>query len=47
MNVMDYYYWIIKILWGIITEVDVKRVFANPQGDMLNDENWWVRTQVM
>ena len=47
MNVMDYYYWIIKILGGIRTEVVVKRVVADPQGEMKNDKSCWVRTQVM
>ena len=47
INVMDYYYWIIKILRGIRIEVVVKRVFVDPQGEMTNDKNYWVRTQVM
>ena len=47
MNVMDYFYLIIKILRGIGTEVAVKRVFVDPQGKMTNVESCWVRTQVM
>ena len=46
MNVMDYYYWIIKILRGIIKVVD-KRVFVHPQGEMTNGKRCWVRNQVM
>ena len=38
MNVMDYYYLINKILRLIITELVVKRVFVDPQGEMTNDE---------
>ena len=44
---MDYYYWISKILRGIGTEVVVKWVFVEPQGEMTNGESCWVRTQVM
>ena len=45
MNVMDYYYyyWIIKILRGNRTEVAIEIVFADPQGEITNDESCWVR----
>ena len=32
---------------GIITEVVVERVFANPQGENTSGESYWVRNQVM
>ena len=32
---------------GIQTEVDVERVFADPQGKNTSGESYWVRTQVM
>ena len=32
-NVMDYFYLIIKRMRGIRIEVDVERVFADPQGE--------------
>ena len=45
---MDYYYYgIIKRLKENIAEVDVKRVFVDPQGEKKNGESCWVRTQVM
>ena len=44
---MDYFYLIIKILRGIRTEVVVKRVFADPQGENTSGERYWVRTQVV
>ena len=47
MIVMDYYYWIIKILRGIRNEVVVKRLFADPQGEMTNGKSCRVRNQVM
>ena len=37
---MDYFYLIIKILRGIRTEVVVKRVFADPQGENTSGEIW-------
>ena len=39
MNVMDYFYLIIKTLRRIRTEVAVKRVFVDPRGEMTNGEN--------
>ena len=39
MNAMDYFYLIIKILRGTRTEVAVKRVFADPQGEKTNGES--------
>ena len=34
MNVMDYFYLIIKTLRGIRTKVVVERVFVDPQGEL-------------
>ena len=39
MNVMDFYYLIIKIMRGNKIEAVVERVFADPQGEMKNDES--------
>ena len=47
MNVMDYHCWRIQTLRWMRTEVAVKRVFDDPQGEMTNGEKCWVRTQVM
>ena len=45
IDVMNYFYLIIKkILRGIIIEVVVERVFANPQGENTSGKRYWVRT---
>ena len=47
MNVMDYFYLIIKMLRGIRIEVDVERVFTDPQGEKTSGKSYLVRTKVM
>ena len=41
------FYLIIKILRGTWTKTVVKRVYVDPQGEMTNGENNWVRSEVM
>ena len=40
MDIMNYFYLIIKDLGGIRTEIVVERVFADPQGEKTSGERF-------